>query len=446
MSVSSSSLARQYVRYVMLNVLGMLGLSCYILADTYFIANGLGSNGLTALNLAIPVYNCINGLGLMVGMGAATRYSILQARHDPAVTDAVFSRAVQMAMGLGILLLLTGLLWAEPLSLLLGADEVTKQGTTEYLRIILLFAPLFLMNNLVICFVRNDGEPQLAMAAMLAGSFSNVLLDYLFIFPWQMGMMGAALATGVAPFISLCILSSHWWRGRSHFGWRWKLVTLASVRDTASLGVSSLISELSAGLVIVLFNLLILRISGNIGVAAYGIVANLSLVATALFTGLAQGVQPLLSQAFGRGDSVQLQCVFRWAQYTALGGALLLCAVVMGLAWPLQQLFNSEGDPQLAAFAVEGLRLYFLAFPLVGWNIVGTVGFSSSEQPGRAFVISILRGFVCIVPAALGMALWGGMRGIWLSFPVAECVTALVCAWLLWKNPLGRLDNLQRKD
>lgn len=204
-----SNCFRDFAKYSSLNVLGMLGLSCYILADTFFVSKGLGTNGLTALNLAIPVYSFIHGSGLMIGMGGGTRYSVRKNTGDTQATDSIFTHAVCFAGFLAVIFFVAGLFFFGRIVKLLGADENVFSMTKTYLQVILLFAPAFLMNNVLLCFVRNDGAPQLSMTAMIGGSLSNVVLDYIFIFPCKMGIFGAVFATGLASVISILIMSPY---------------------------------------------------------------------------------------------------------------------------------------------------------------------------------------------------------------------------------------------
>ncbi len=203
-------LLKEFFRYVILNICGMIGLSCYILADTFFVSNGLGANGLTALNLAIPIYSFIHGSGLMSGMGGATKYSIYRGQKEYRNADKTFSNTIYIMFTLAVIFMLTGIFFSEKLVILLGADKDVFLMTKTYLQVILLFAPAFMANDTLICFVRNDGNPKLSMIGMLTGSFANIILDYIFIFPLNMGIFGAVLAAGLAPVISLFILSKHW--------------------------------------------------------------------------------------------------------------------------------------------------------------------------------------------------------------------------------------------
>ena len=208
---------KEFIRYSSFNVLGMLGLSCYILADTYFVSRGLGTNGLAALNLAIPVYSFLHGSGLMIGMGGGAKYSIQKSLKTKKDANQTFSNAIMLAAAAAAVFCVLGTFFASPIVFLLGADAEIDQMAVSYLQTVLNFAPAFLLNNVLLCFVRNDGAPQLSMAAMIGGSLANIVLDYVFIFPCDMGMFGAALATGLAPIISIMILSPFLYKEKMDF-------------------------------------------------------------------------------------------------------------------------------------------------------------------------------------------------------------------------------------
>ena len=408
---------RSFFQYVSLNVLGALGLSGYILADTLFVAHRLGTDGLAALNLAISVFGLINGLGLMLGIGGASRYAIYRTQGDGVRADRAFSRALACGGALGGLLALAGLL---------GAEGAILPMCSVYLRTVLFFAPCFLLNHILTAFVRNDGNPKLAMAAMLLGSLSNIVLDYVFLYPMDMGIFGAALATGIAPVVGLCVSSLHILTRRSRFRLRPFRPALRPLADLAGLGSAAFLNECSSGLVLVVFNLLPLRLAGTLGVAAYGIVANLALMALALFTGVNQGVQPLVSLAHGRGDAAGVRTLCRMALGLALCAGMCMAALAFFAAGPLVSLFNRDGDPALQQMAEQGLRLYFLGFPFAGLNLVTASFLGAAEHPSRSLRLSLLRGFVAIVAAALLLAALLGLTGVWLAFPAAEGAVLLV--------------------
>ena len=438
--MGNKDLIRSFSKYVSLNILGMLGLSCYILADTFFISNALGPAGLAALNFSIPVYCVINGAGLMLGIGGATKYSVLEAQGDKAGGNRIFTNTLLLGVCLGAIIFASGLLFSEPLARVLGADAVTLEMTNTYLMTIMSFAPCFILNNIFIAFVRNDGSPKLSMAAMLTGSFSNVILDYIFMYPFGMGMFGAAFATGLAPVISLGVLSLHFIRGKNRF--RPVRCRLQNVKSILSLGLSSFIAEISSGLVIIVFNLLIIGIEGNTGVAAYGVVANLALVALSVYTGVSQGMQPLVSREYGAGRRENARVILKYSLILAVGVSAFMYCLTFIFSNNLVAVFNGENDLLLAELADAGIKIYFVGFFFAGVNIIASSFFSSMEKPKSAFIISLLRGCVVLVPAAAALAALAGMNGIWMSFVVAELITSAVSlTFILKSGRKKRSDN-----
>ena len=198
-------------------------------------------------------------------------------------------------------------------------------------------------------------------------------------------------------------------------------------------GVSSFVGEISSGVITVVFNLLILGLAGNTGVAAYGVVANTSLVAVALFNGIAQGSQPLISESYSKGNHKNVTTYLKMAVTTTIGVAILLVVCIYLYAPAITAVFNGEGNQVLASYAENGLRLYFIGFLFAGMNIVGTAILSSIESAKYAFFASISRGFVAIIIFAFVLSALLGLNGVWLAFPATEFVTMLITLYGLVK-------------
>lgn len=420
------SCLRDFSRYTMLSVLGTLGVSCYILADTFFVSRGLGADGLTALNLAIPIYSFIHGTGLMLGMGGATKFSISKSQKKKEEANQIYTNIIYLAILFSAVFFLLGFFFSKPLSILLGADRSVREMTDTYLRWLLLFSPAFIMNNVLLCFVRNDESPQLSMGAMLIGSFSNIGLDYIFIFPLQMGIFGAVFATGLSPVISIAFLSPHWIRKKNTFHLSRAKMKPFIIRQELSLGLPSLIAQASSGIVMIIFNFIILSLEGNTGVAAYGVIANISLVIVAVYTGIAQGVQPLISAFYGTGDRRQARTVLRYSIITMLAVSCVAYLFIFVFAQPIAAVFNSGDNMELQRIAVSGLKLYFLCSIFAGYNIILSMFFTSTEKVLPAHILSLLRGFILIIPMAFLLSVLWGMTGIWLVYPATELLVALL--------------------
>lgn len=422
--MKEKSCLKDFAKYTSLNILGMIGVSFYILADTFFVSKGLGTNGLTALNLALPIYSFMDGCGLMIGMGGGTKYSILRSTKKEIDANRIFTNAVYLTAIFSVIFMLTGVFFSDSILSLFGAKGTVLTISKTYLTTLLLFAPAFLMNYMLLAFVRNDGAPQLSMAAMIVGSLSNVFLDWVFIFPCKMGIFGAAFATGLAPMISMLVLSPHLIFKKNGFHFTKCRPAKKLFKEIFFTGIPSLVTEMSSGIVMIVFNSITLRLAGNVGVAAYSVVANLSLVVIAIYTGLAQGAQPLISTNYGKKDREKIRALLKYTMSALLLLSGLIYSIVFFGAFGITSLFNSEQDALLQSIAAKGLRLYFLACPFSGFNIILSVYFTSVEYPAPAHIISALRGFALIIPMAFLLSAAAGFAGAWCSFPATEFLTA----------------------
>jgi len=425
------NILKDFTKYVSLNVISMIGLSFYILADTFFIANGVGSIGLTALNLVLPLWSLMSGFGLMIGIGAGISYSIKRGKNSEKGANKVFTHAMLMGVSIGAIITIIGVIFSYDIVVILGADEVVAPLASKYLKTLLSFSSVFIVNNIITSFVRNDNNPKLAMIAMTIGSLSNVVLDYIFIFPFKLGMFGAALATGATPILSLLILSLHFIKKKNNFKLIKCKINFAYMKRIISLGVPSFITEVSSGLIILLFNFTILKISNNTGVAAYGIIANLALIVISIFTGIAQGIQPIISKNYGEGKIKNIRTIFKYGIITSIILGVGCYLIGLSFSEEIVNLFNSEGDKALLSMAIEGINIYFSAFIIMGVNIVTTSFFASINKTKESFAISMIRGLIVVIPLILLLPNFLGMTGVWLTIPLAEVITLLISIRLI---------------
>ena len=301
------------------------------------------------------------------------------------------------------------------------------------MRVIFVFTPFIILNQIMVAFIRNDGNPKLATIALLVSNASNIVLDYIFIYPIGWSMFGAALATAVSPVISLAILSIHFIRKRNSFHLRKTRFSIRTTADFCKLGTSSMVNELSVGLVVMIFNFLFFDLGGNTAVAAYGVVANCAIVGTAIFTGIAQGVQPLVSHAYGKGDLLHQKQILRYAAVTAIALAVVLVGSIFAADDPIVSIFNKEKDPLLQSIATGGLCIYFVSYLASCFNIVFAGYLSAMERADFGFIISLMRGLIVIAPMAFLLSRCFGMTGIWVAVPVAEVITLIAALVMVRK-------------
>lgn len=413
--------------YVTRSVLSTLGLSLYILADTFFIANGVGVLGLAALNIALPLFNLLTGLGLLLGMGGATLFA-LKGR-----SGNYFSQLMIVGGVIGLFFTALGLFFSRPLALVLGASGATVDLTTLYMRFILIMAPFFILNNLCLAFVRNDQNPQLAMKAMILSSVFNMIFDYIFVFPLDMGMAGAALATVLSPALSLAILSTHRNFSKRQLSLSWVKPKLRTVTKSIQLGLSSFLAEMSTGVSILVFNQVLLGLGGDIVIAAYGVLANILVVALSLFTGVAQGIQPLISRAANKKETLTIQKILNFGLKTSFIMAVGLYLILFFLKYPIISAFNRENDPLLIQLAAYGIPIFFVSLFGSSLNVVFSIFFSAIGHAKQAFALSLFRGYFLLVPLVIILAAILGLTGAWVSLPITEGLTLIVSFFFLRK-------------
>lgn len=429
---NTDQINRQFFKYVSQNILGMIGISLYILADTFFISQAVGADGITALNLVLPVYAVIFAIGAMIGVGSSIRFSIARSSAG-AERDSWFMNALFWGTAAGLVFTVIGLSAPAKLVTMLGGDAEIVAVGSGYTRIFMTCAPFFIWNQICNAFVRNDGAPSVAMAATLSGSILNIVLDYVLMFPAGMGMNGAALATALSPLVGVSVCCIHFAGKDNTVSFRPVLPSVTRLLHACSVGVAAFVGEISSGVITMVFNFLILHLTGNVGVAAYGVVANVSLVVMAIFNGVANGTQPLMSECYGQsmaGSRLQAAGKLKKLRNMSIGTAILLALLVIAVIWVAAEsiagIFDREHDEELLGYAAEGLRLYFTGFLFAGVNIVGTSMFSALDRAKWAFAASILRGFVAIIPCAVALSAAFGMKGVWLAFPAAEFITLII--------------------
>ncbi len=414
---------KKMARYVLTSVLGMIGVSIYILADTYFISLGFGSEGLAVLNLTLPIYGFMYAIGQMLGMGYAIVYSLERAKGGR--TEHYFLQAFQWALIFSLPFILLGIFAPDKILGLLGADAQLAYMGKPYVRIILCAAPLFMLNFVFSAFSRNDNATSLAMTGAIMASVFNIVFDYVFMFPCRFGFMGAAMATAACPLISIAINCIHFKSQKNNIGFKYERAHFKLFTKCASIGMSGFVGEFSTAVTSAVFNFMMLLLAGNTGVAAYSVIANIALVCTCIFNGIAQGIQPLFSSSFGAGRKDECKKLIKASLCLALIVAILMILMGFGLTDQLIAVFNSKNDSLLASYAFAGIRLYFLAFTIVGINVVLIAYFSAIGEAKIVIIGSLLRGMILISIAAIVMGKLFGMNGVWLSYLTAESLTLI---------------------
>lgn len=421
-----TALLKEFTKYVSANIIAMIGLSCYILADTFFISLKMGQTGLAALNLSSPSFNIVFSIGMMFAVGGGTKFAIHKGAKNDADANKVFTHTVLIVALFAIVFVFLGIFAALPIAKFLGAEGDTLDYSKTYVQIILCFAPFFMYSNVFQNFVRNDGAPRLAMIASLAGNLFNIVFDYVLVFPCNLNMLGAALATGFSPIVSILILSLHVIRKKNSFHIAKSKLSLRTYGGICSLGFAPFINEIAFAIVLLVFNGLFKRLGGDTAIAAYTIIINVFYVVNSIFNGVANGTQPMISFSYGENDLLKIRKILRYALVTVASIAVVVYVAIFFGADGIAHIFNTQGVEALQSAATKGMRLFFISSLFSGFNLLFSYYFSASNKGGYAQLITLLRGLVTVIPIAyLFSHLWQ-MTGLWLATPAAELLTLAV--------------------
>lgn len=440
-NTSNASLNQQLSQYVFRSILSTVGASIYVLADSYFVAQKMGVLGIAVMNLSMPLFNVMDGLGFLLGMGGGTLFTIYQIQ-DRKRSAKTYTQTVIVGLTIGLVFTLLGILCAPQISHLLGADPTTFKMTFQYVQIVLLFGPGFIFNNLLLGFIRNDHGTKTAMFAMTISSLANIFLDWLFILRLNMGMIGAGLATSFSPIISILIIMTHFQKKENHL----KLVNhpfiLSDLRQTFSIGLPSFLTEMSTGFGIFIYNWVFLKVSGNNAVAAYGIAANVLLVALALFTGVAQGVQPIVSQEYAHRNFKTIKHGLHFGLIIAELLGIICLVFVCFNSRLIIEFFNAASNFKVIALANSGMKILLISLLFSSLNVVFNIFFSAINNSYISIAMVILRGYILPLVIVTLSAKLAGIKGVWLSLTVIELITLTIelIAWAIVKSKMKRTD------
>lgn len=417
--------SKVFFHYLVPAVCSTLVTSVYLLVDTLIIGQGVGALGISALNIFMPFFLLFNGIGLLFGIGSGILISSEDGMGNKKKANQYFATGFVSILSIAIIL---GLIWnyyLQPLCVILGANSDTIDLVLEYGKCIMAFAPVFMMSNYFAPIVRNMKNPKLVMFAVLTGSVLNVILDYVFVFPMDMGMFGAAAATVIGSLTTLLVLSTHFIKKQNRVKINKETISLNLLAPIFKCGFSSLIMEVASGFVIFIFNIQILKYIGNNGIVVYGIISNCVLVGLALFNGVAQAAQPIIATNFGAGLNTRVKKVLKYALITTTIIGVSLFAVVFLFTGQIIKVFV-QANSEILSVGIPALRLYLSAFCIMNINILISSYFQSVGKEKVAIYISIIRGFLLNIVLAFLLPSVLPSTVLWVVVPVSELIT-LVC-------------------
>lgn len=421
----------EFARYVLPSVVSMWIFSLYTMVDGVFVARGVGPDTLASVNLAAPFTALFFAVGLLFAVGSSTVISIALGAGDSESANRCFNQNIVVLLLLSLLITAAALLNLERIARFLGASGATLAGTIDYIGIIACFSVFFIVSYNFEVLVKVDGAPQLAAVSVICCALMNVALDYIFVMRLGWGIKGAAFATGLAQVTSTVMLGLYLWRHGQRLSFGRFRFDLRIYRRIIPIGLADSVTELSNGIVIFLFNRTILAFIGESGIVSYTVISYINTLVLMTMSGIAQGMQPLVSYAHGGGDGKAVSRFFRYGVVAVAFSSTTAFAVSQLAAAPIVTLFISPADSALFSYTVTALRIFSTVFLLMGFNVVTAGFFSAIERPARSLAISLGRGLVLLAASLFAMTALFGADGIWFAPAVSDTVCLLITGMLL---------------
>lgn len=426
MNTANSPLRREFIRYLIPSVAAQWVFALYTMVDGMFVARGVSELALASVNLSTPFVNLLFSLSLVIAVGSSTIISIHFGQKDPSAANRTYTQNMVIVLLVSLTLSATVLLNRTRIAVFLGADEETLPYVTSYIGAIACFAVFFMLSYYFEILIKADGKPKLATLIIITGAVANCILDYVFIFVIPWGVFGAAFATGLSQMISTIIFAAYFFSSRARLRLCKFRFSPRITWRTCKLGMPSGITELSSGLMIFLFNHAILNYIGTDAVVSYTIVAYVNTIIVMSMTGVAQGVQPLVSFYYGRGEHETNRQLLRYALASAIVLTLLIAVPTWLGADGIVSLFISADKPELRTYSTEVFRTFSTSFLLLGVNIIYSGYFTAVEYAKSAISISVARS-VLFITASLWLltTLFGG-SGIWWAPALSEALCLIL--------------------
>lgn len=423
-----SKLLRQYAVPA---IIAMTASSLYNMVDSIFIGHGVGKFAIAGLALTFPMMNLGAAFGALVGVGASATISMLLGQKNYEMAQKVLGNVVTLNVIIGLVYTIVFLIFLDPVLYFFGASENTIGYARDYMKVILygnIITHMYLGLNAV---MRSAGLPRKAMMATIYTVIINTVLDPLFIYVFDWGIKGAAWATIIAQTSALIWITRIFSDKNLVIHFKKGIYKLKSriVKDVISIGMSPFFMNTAACLIVILINQGLQRHGGDLAIGAYGIVNRISFVFVMIVMGLNQGMQPIAGYNFGARQFDRVDRVLKLTIFCAT--AIMTLGFVVAELFPRQLVMIFTTDEELIQQSINGMRIVFMMFPIIGFQMVTSNFFQSVGMAGKAIFLSLTRQLLFLLPCLLILPNFFQTNGIWMSMPVADALASIVSFFML---------------
>lgn len=447
--LGTEPIGKLLIKYSVPAIIGMMVNALYNVVDRMFIGNipGVGPMAITGLGVTMPIMTIILAFGMLVGIGATTNISIKLGQGKREEAEHIVGNSITLALIIGIILTVVGTIFSDSILKVFGASESTLIYAKSYMSIILL-GTIFSISAMVFNnIIRGDGNPKLSAIIMAAGCATNIVLDAVLIFGFNMGIQGAALATIASQGLTAIWGFSYYLKGKSNLKFKKSSLKLDMniVKMIFAIGSAPFAMQLATSLVQVISNNALRTYGSDLAIGAMATISSIVMIFLMPSFGLVQGMQPIVGFNYGAKNYDRAIKTFKLSLLSSsiffIVGALLIQFVPQVLVG----MFNR--DPQLMDITVNGLRKYSFALPIIGISIVGTNYIQSSGKAKVAMVLSLLRQVIILIPMILILPKFLGLNGVWFAQPTADIIASAITAIVLIKEIRSyKEDNNKAKE
>lgn len=427
----TDSKLRNIIKYVAPTVLSQVCFFMFTIIDGIFVGNGVGTEALAAVNMAFPFVMIISALVSMISLGGSIMSAIQLGQGNVEDANKAFRHSSVLILLISAVLCIAGICFTDSLCNLLGANETYYEYLHNYLSTYALFIIPSSFSMLFQFFGRNDNIPGVVGFATILSTACNIALDWLFVFPLEMGIMGAALATGISQIIGLCVLLPHFLMKKGVFTFGRIKMDGSVVKEVVVNGLPIGIGQLSPAVMTLCMNLVLIYRIGDIGVNAFSIISYVASFVVAIFNGTSEGLQPLLGQSYGAEQKEELRYYFKAGMWISFVGGMIVTGLLLLVSRPICVMFGA--DTQTLEYVLEVMPLYSWGFIVQGLNMMLVAYLYSTEKAKEATIISVLRGIVFAVAVTFGVPAILGSTSVWLTMGIYEIMSLVVAVLLLRK-------------
>lgn len=448
--LAEESIGKLLLKYSIPAIIGMIVNALYNIVDRIFIGRipDVGSLALTGVGITMPIMSILLAFGMLIGVGTTANISLNLGRGKKDIAENLIGNAFTLSLIVGIAITVIGFIFLNPILNIFGASDNTLFYAKEYITIILAGCTFNILSFALTSTVRADGNPKLSSITMIVGCLTNVVLDYIFVFIFNIGIKGAALATVISQALTFFIILYYYTKGNSNLKLRIQNLKLKKslIIMTFAIGIAPFATQIANSLVQVVANNALKTYGNDLAIGAMAVISSLNMVFMMPIFGINQGCQPIIGFNYGAKKFERAKKTFICATIAAIvictiGGVLIQLFPQLSIS-----LFNN--DAELTKIAIKGLRIYLLMMPIVGINVVATSYYQSIGKAKMSMFVSLLRQVILLIPFTLILPTFMGLDGVWAAGACADLLSVIITIILISKefkslNKLTNEENIQ---